>query len=109
MVFQLLSESIKSDIQDYAGILTKIQENILTVRKKVDAVFNLLDAYDETFKKIKLKLGESAKKEELTKEFDKVVTKNYGEHAIRKRVSDLTASVNALGIAEMRAPIQENK
>jgi hypothetical protein len=108
-IFKLLSECIKLDIDDYTNILNKIPTEAVTFKSKVDALTKILDAYDKELKKIKVKMGDSVKKEELQAEFDKTVDKKYGENAVTNSMQDLTKSMNSLGIGEMTVTVKENK
>ncbi len=84
-------------------------ENVLTFKSKSDALAKLFDSYAKELKKVKEKLGDSAKKEEIKAEFEKVIDKKYGEHAITDSMEALSKAMNSFGIAEMTADVNENK
>jgi len=108
-IFTLLANCIKLDIDDYSNILNKTPTEVISFKSKVDALTKILDSYDKELKKIKVKLGDSVKKEELQAEFDKVVDKKYGEHTVTDSMQDLTKSMTSLGIGEMTVTVKENK
>lgn len=106
--FKLLSQCIKLDIQEYSK-LQKTPSDVLSFETKIHNLAKLLENFDSELKKIKHKVGDSAKKSELEAEFDNVIEKKYGDGVLRNAVSDISNSISALGVGEATLTYKENK
>jgi hypothetical protein len=105
-IFKSLSDCIQLDIEEYTTILNKIPTEVKVLKSKVDAVAKILAAFDKELKKIKVKMGSSANKEELQAEFDKVVDKKYGDSAIADVMQDFTEALTSLSLEGMMITVK---
>ncbi len=109
LVFGLLSDCIDVNIEEYSILLSKTPKEILTLRDNTKAFSKLLDTYDKEVKKIKVKLGESAQKDDINSEFNKEISKVYGKQPVQSitvAMKKITDSMAVLKIGQATVTAQ---
>jgi hypothetical protein len=108
-VFSLIFQAIEIDTNDYSQILHKIPKEITTFKGKVNAITEILENYEKELGKVKTRLGDSAKKDILQEEFDKVVDKKYGKDILVNSMNKFMDSMNSLGVGQIDLSVKNKK
>lgn len=94
--FKLYAKSIDIDVNEYTHFIKKVPIQITNTRSKIIKFANLLEDFDKELNKVKKRLGESAKKEAIEQELDRITDKKYGKAIIGDSLMEILNSLNDL-------------
>ena len=87
--FNLYTKYIDFDTKLYSNFLIKIPQSIVNLKKRMSEFSKVLENFNKELNNIKNKTGESAKRELVEYELDKVADEKYGKNFLKDSLREI--------------------
>lgn len=108
LIFASLYQCICLDMEEYAN-LYEISKEIIILKSKIESFTKIFNTYNKELENIKIKLGNSVKKEKLQTELDNIIDTKYNFPTITNSILELVRAVNSISPGKITITVKNNK